>query len=70
MNTNMNTDGETEEDIPGSESPEDHVKTVWKNIVAKNIVIIAHSYGGVVTMELATARSFQDRFLRQSVGSS
>jgi pimeloyl-ACP methyl ester carboxylesterase len=70
MNTNMNTAGKTDEDIPGSESPEDHANTVWENIVAKsdakNIVIIAHSYGGVVAMELA--RSFKADFLDRVSG--
>jgi len=70
MNTNMNTAGKKDEDIPGSESPENHAHTVWENIVAKseakNIVIIAHSYGGVVTMELA--RSFKTDFLERVSG--
>ena len=70
MNTNMNTDTDTGRDIPGSETPEEHANTVWQNVVAKseakNIVIIAHSYGGVVTMNLA--RTFKTDFLERVSG--
>lgn len=42
--------------IRGNESPEEHVKYVWKNIISKskavNIAIIAHSYGGVCVVDL------------------
>ena len=51
MNTNMNTDTKTGKDIPGSETPEEHAETVWQKVIsrseAKNIVSIAHSFGGV-----------------------
>ena len=47
-----------EESIPGSERPESHAATVWREVVAgcaaERLVIIAHSYGGVVTQSLAT----------------
>ncbi|XP_017301601.1 FAM172 family protein homolog CG10038-like [Diaphorina citri] len=54
MNTNDNTrDGVR---IPGSESPESHAESVWKQCVvssqARHIAIVAHSYGGVVTAHL------------------
>lgn len=43
--------------IPGSGSPEDHVNTVWQKIVIpsepKSVAIVAHSYGGLVTVDLA-----------------
>ncbi|GAB6028345.1 hypothetical protein CHUAL_002516 [Chamberlinius hualienensis] len=42
--------------IRGSEDPSVHVKYVWKHLVktaaARNIAIIAHSYGGVCTIDL------------------
>eukprot|EP00092_Neocalanus_flemingeri_P087826 GFUD01110896.1.p1 GENE.GFUD01110896.1~~GFUD01110896.1.p1 ORF type:complete len:372 (-),score=143.23 GFUD01110896.1:60-1175(-) len=70
MNTNMNTDTETGMDIPGSDTPEEHADTVWQSVVAKseakNIVIIAHSFGGVVAMNLA--RSFKSDFLSKVSG--
>ncbi|XP_021347471.1 protein FAM172A-like, partial [Mizuhopecten yessoensis] len=41
----------------GNSSPEEHVETLWTEYVAKSnakhIVIVAHSYGGVCTLELA-----------------
>ncbi|KAL3865435.1 hypothetical protein ACJMK2_042825, partial [Sinanodonta woodiana] len=40
----------------GNSSPEEHVKTLWTDIVrscpAKHIAIVAHSYGGVSLLEL------------------
>jgi len=69
MNTNMNTDDESNV-IVGSETPEDHANTVWKTLIsdskAKDIVIVAHSYGGVVTMSLAS--EFHDDFLNRVNG--
>lgn len=53
--------------IRGSENPENHASYVWKNIIqkvpAKNIAIIAHSYGGVVTINMLNllGESFQNR---------
>ncbi|KAI5721911.1 hypothetical protein M8J76_000739 [Diaphorina citri] len=63
MNTNDNTrDGVR---IPGSESPESHAESVWKQCVvssqARHIAIVAHSYGGVVTAHLAS--QFEADFL-------
>merc|ERR1719348_1741061 len=58
MNTNHNKDAETQERIPDHEDPESHARTVWSSMVsnskAESIVIIAHSYGGVVVMDLAS----------------
>lgn len=43
--------------IQHSGSPTEHGDYVWKNLVAKNnpqaVAIVAHSYGGVVTLDLA-----------------
>ncbi|XP_069136689.1 cotranscriptional regulator ARB2A homolog [Argopecten irradians] len=43
--------------IRGSSSPEEHMETLWTDFVArskaKDIAIVAHSYGGVSTLELA-----------------
>jgi len=67
LNTNHNTDimNQQEVDIPGSESPENHARTVWDQFIgpskAKNIFIIAHSYGGLVTMDLVSR--FKEDFM-------
>ena len=46
--------------IRSSSNPVEHGLYVWDAVVskcaAKDIVIIAHSFGGVVTSEIATAR--------------
>ncbi|CAH1796658.1 unnamed protein product, partial [Owenia fusiformis] len=62
LNTNQNSvirDGERV-DIRGSAGPERHTVYVWDNIIskakAKHIAIVAHSYGGLVTAELAVHR--------------
>jgi len=53
--------------ISGSNSAEEHAVSVWHQLVhpssAKHIVVIAHSYGGVVTMHLAARmeKDFIDR---------
>ena len=58
LNTNHNEDEQTQDIIPDNGSPEEHANTVWEEIIkpcqAKKIVIICHSYGGVVTMDLAS----------------
>lgn len=50
--TNTNDLGRKGVDIPGCEKPEEHFKTVWKEIVqpanAKSIALVGHSYGGWV----------------------
>ena len=65
MNTNHNYDDDGES-IPGSESPEKHAVTVWKEVLAEasatEIVVIAHSYGGVVTMALARNKEVRKDF--------
>lgn len=47
--------------IVGSATPEQHMKTVWDKIVVpskpESIAIVAHSYGGVVTVDLAKSKS-------------
>ncbi|XP_008552885.1 FAM172 family protein homolog CG10038 [Microplitis demolitor] len=44
-------------DIKGSEDPHEHMETVWSDYIksseAKDIAIVAHSYGGVCTVEFA-----------------
>uniref|UniRef100_A0A336LLT8 CSON001860 protein n=1 Tax=Culicoides sonorensis TaxID=179676 RepID=A0A336LLT8_CULSO len=59
MNTNLNSvmkDGKRK-DIKGSETPTKHADTVWKKFVIdsnpESVAIVAHSYGGVVTVDLA-----------------
>lgn len=47
--------------IPNNETPEIHMNTVWdlfaKKSAAKDMVLVAHSYGGVVTLNLLKERS-------------
>jgi hypothetical protein len=47
--------------IRGSSSPEEHTLSVWDEFIsqsnAKDIVIVAHSYGGVCTMNLLEYRN-------------
>merc|ERR1719219_852966 len=60
----------TKEAIPDNASPEEHADTVWEEVIkpsqAEKIVIISHSYGGVVTMDLA--RRHQEDFLKRVCG--
>ena len=72
LNTNHNTDGDTGERIAGSERPEHHAVTVWSQLVspgaADQVVLIAHSYGGVVTMALAGHKNIRPVFSDKVVG--
>ncbi|XP_038076473.1 cotranscriptional regulator FAM172A homolog [Patiria miniata] len=64
MNTNENfstlADGRRVS-IKGSSSPSEHGLNVWDKFVAetpaKHVAIVAHSYGGVVTIDLAVKRT-------------
>ena len=71
MNTNHNKDDQGQS-IPGSESPEKHAVTVWNEVLAEasatEIVVIAHSYGGVVTMALARNKEVRKDFEKRVVG--
>ncbi|CAL1269535.1 unnamed protein product [Larinioides sclopetarius] len=54
--------------IRGSDTPENHANYVWKNIIipktaAKYIAIVAHSYGGIVTVNMC--RSFPESFQKR-----
>ncbi|GBN47264.1 Protein FAM172A [Araneus ventricosus] len=54
--------------IRGSDTPENHGNYVWKNIIipkaaAKYIAIVAHSYGGIVTVNMC--RSFPESFQKR-----
>lgn len=68
-NTNYNkaNDKKDGQEIRYSETPEDHMECVWKNFIHKSnasaIGIVAHSYGGVVTLELA--KNHIDEFWRR-----
>ncbi|XP_014289174.1 FAM172 family protein homolog CG10038 [Halyomorpha halys] len=69
MNTNDNyrlIDGK-KFPIEGSSNSSEHASTVWKHYVlptaAEKILLIAHSFGGVVTMSLAS--NFEEDFLRR-----
>lgn len=65
-NTNINSVkvGKNRRRIRGSESPEDHMDYLWNHFVkpskAKNIAIVAHSYGGVSTLYLVN--KYLDQF--------
>lgn len=56
--TNTNDNERNGKRIEGNSSPEAHAESVWKKFVqpsnAKSIAIVAHSYGGVVTSQLAS----------------
>lgn len=61
FNTNDNTvlvDGKVVP-IKGSSNPTEHANSVWNDYVksakAKHIVVVAHSFGGVCTVELASS---------------
>lgn len=62
--TNTNDNYRNGKGIKGNGSPEAHAESVWKKFIqpsnAKSIVIVAHSYGGVVTSQLA--RKFKEDF--------
>ncbi|XP_071168017.1 cotranscriptional regulator ARB2A-like isoform X2 [Mytilus edulis] len=68
-NTNINTAkvGKTKKKIRGSESPEKHTTYLWETFVqpahAKNIAIVAHSYGGVCVLNLVNnfLKQFKER---------
>ncbi|XP_031566757.1 cotranscriptional regulator FAM172A-like [Actinia tenebrosa] len=53
-NGNHNYDEKLHKCIKGSENPQDHFVYVWNNFIkkakAKHIVIVAHSFGGVVVL--------------------
>ena len=70
LNTNHNELPDTKETIPDNASPEEHADTVWEEVIkpsqAEQIVIISHSYGGVVTMDLARRR--KEDFLKRVCG--
>jgi len=68
LNTNLNDiDGES---IEGSESPEEHGETVWQTMIApakaSKVVVIAHSYGGIVAMHLAS--TFGEEWVKRVAG--
>lgn len=54
LNTNDNE--RNGQDIPGHSSPSTHAISVWTQLIAsanvQSIAIVAHSYGGVVAMDL------------------
>lgn len=67
MNTNQNKDL-SDEKYPGRGNPEKHAISVWHLLVqkrskARHVAIVAHSYGGVVTLELA--KEFEGDFMRR-----
>ena len=70
LNTNHNELPDTKEAIPDNANPEEHADTVWEEVIkpsqAEQIVIISHSYGGVVTMDLAGRR--KEDFLKRVCG--
>lgn len=68
LNTNLNSvkKDDTNTEIRGSASAIDHGLYIWKNLVLKkdfqNVMIVAHSYGGVVTVRIAA--KFSDDWLK------
>ncbi|CAK1581303.1 unnamed protein product [Parnassius mnemosyne] len=57
MILNPNDNNRDEKKIPNSGTAEEHARYVWdtyvKNCKASSILIVAHSYGGIVTVTLA-----------------
>ncbi|XP_064481621.1 cotranscriptional regulator ARB2A homolog [Ornithodoros turicata] len=57
-NDNFRMHGEVKRAIRESETPEKHARYVWEWFIersaAKHIAVVAHSYGGVVTVNLMT----------------
>jgi len=67
MNTNLNKDLSSDK-YPGRGNPEKHAISVWHQLVqkrslARHVAIVAHSYGGVVTLELS--KEFEDDFINR-----
>lgn len=53
--------------IPGNNNPTSHANSVWERFIIpatqlESIAIVAHSYGGVVTLDLA--RKYKEQFQR------
>lgn len=73
-NTNHNYGVEDDERIrlKGNESPEDHIKTVWKELIEpafdtiESFAVVAHSYGGVVTLKMI--EEHPDEFIQKCFG--
>lgn len=65
--TNTNDNYRNKKPIQGSENPEIHAKTVWEKFVqpanADAIAVVAHSYGGHITIELGEkyTKDFEDK---------
>ncbi|XP_045512408.1 FAM172 family protein homolog CG10038 isoform X2 [Pieris brassicae] len=61
---NPNENYKRNKNIPQSNTSEEHAQYVWKTYIsgtkAKNIVVVAHSYGGLLTVMLA--QKFQNDF--------
>lgn len=57
--------------LKGSESPEAHIVSVWEHLIAPaydtidSFVVVAHSYGGVVTLKMA--EKYPEEFLNKCV---
>jgi len=59
MNSNQHNDDNNGQRIRGSQTPESHFNYVWKNVVrnrckAEDVAIVAHSYGGEITVSGAS----------------
>lgn len=56
LNPNFSKDPLTKQPIKGIETPEKHCSFIWKNIImkspAKKLFLLAHSCGGIRTLEL------------------
>jgi len=66
-NNNYRFENNTRIILKGNERPESHITSVWEQLIApvfdtiESFSIVAHSYGGVVT--LAMARKYRNAFL-------
>jgi len=68
-NNNYRYENGSEIDLKGHESPQSHIVSVWEQLIApafdtiESFAVVAHSYGGVVT--LAMAKKSPDAFLQK-----
>ncbi|WAQ99946.1 F172A-like protein [Mya arenaria] len=62
--------------IRNNSTPEEHLESVWRELVqrtpAKHVAIVAHSYGGVASLELAKnhLREFEERVFAMALTDS
>lgn len=69
INYNSRTINNQQVKLKGNETPEKHIESVWKQLIAPvynsigSFTVVAHSYGGIVTLKMAKAhqKAFIDK---------